>query len=292
MKNDKKKIGFSPTKKIFSAAAMLAVSASMLATSTYAWFSMNTQVTATGMQVQAKAEGGIVISNESKTDWNASATASHNSIAYLIPTSTENLTNWYHNTSTDANNANAHAQSGYVAVSADTNWKNVNGIQFIDTDGDDTIDTEENCYFLLNKFYIQSSAGALTDKSLYINTVKATGASTSADLDASLRVAVQVGSSTVIYAPVAGATTSYWVNNGSTQFTATSSAANEGVVNTQLGNANSWTIPTYASDGTGALEAKVYVYFEGEDANCKSANIKSTLDTLQLSITFGTTTIT
>jgi hypothetical protein len=271
---------------------MLAVSASMLATSTYAWFSMNTQVTATGMQVQAKAEGGIVISNESKADWNASATASHNSIAYLNPTSTEDLTHWYHNTSTDANSANAHATSGYVELSADTNWKNVNGIQFIDSDNDNTLDTEENSYYLLNKFYIQSSAGQLSSQNLYINSVTATGASTSANLDASLRIAVQIGTGAInIYAPISGATTTYWVNNGSTQFTATSSAVNSGVVNTQLGTANSWTIPEYKADGTGALEAKIYIYFEGEDAKCMSSNIRSTLDTLQVSVTFGTTTV-
>jgi hypothetical protein len=38
MKNNKKR---SPMMKIVSAAAMLAVSASMLGTSTYAWFTMN-----------------------------------------------------------------------------------------------------------------------------------------------------------------------------------------------------------------------------------------------------------
>jgi len=291
MKNNVNKKG-SNFKKLIPAAGMLAVSATMLATSTYAWFSMNTQVTATGMQVQAKAEGGIVISNESKTDWNASATASHNSVAYLNPTSTENLSDWFHNTSTDANNSNSHASSGYVQISSDENWKNVDGVQFIDTDKDSIIDTEENAYFLLNKFYIQSSAGSLTAQNLYINSVTATGASTSADLDASLRIAVQIGNGAInIYAPVNGATTSYWVNNGSTQFTAISSSANSGVVNTQLGSANSWTIPEYNASGTGALEAKIYVYFEGEDAKCKSSNIRSTLDTLQLSVQFGTTTV-
>jgi hypothetical protein len=291
MKKSTKKT--STARKLMPAFAMLAVSAMSLSSVTYAWFSMNTQVTATGMQVQAKAEGGIVISNESKTDWNASATASHNSVAFLNPTSTENLTDWYHNTSTDANSANAHATSGYVKVSSDANWKNKDGIQFIDTDNDDTIDSEESCYYLLNRFYIQSSAGVMTEKNLYINSVTATGAGTSADLDASLRVAVQIGSGAInIYAPVTGATTSYWVNNGATQFSATSSSANNGLVNTQLGTANSWTIPAYAADGSGALEAKVYIYFEGEDAQCKSSNIRSTLDTLQVSVTFGTTTIT
>ena len=45
--------------KIVSAAAMLAVSASMLGTSTYAWFTMNKEVTVQNLAVQAKAEGLI-----------------------------------------------------------------------------------------------------------------------------------------------------------------------------------------------------------------------------------------
>jgi len=68
MKNDKKKIGFSPMKKVISAAGMLAVSASMLATSTYAWFSMNKTVTATGMQVTAKSNNTFLLINTGDND--------------------------------------------------------------------------------------------------------------------------------------------------------------------------------------------------------------------------------
>jgi hypothetical protein len=75
MKNNVNKKG-SNFKKLIPAAGMLAVSATMLATSTYAWFSMNTQVTATGMQVKAQAEGGIVISNSQKNSVDCSSKCS------------------------------------------------------------------------------------------------------------------------------------------------------------------------------------------------------------------------
>lgn len=280
------------TLKLIPAVVMLLISAILVSTSTYAWFSMNTQVKATGMQIQAKSEGGIVIANESGTDWSSSATASHNSVAYLVPTSTSDVTIWYHNKSDEADNAKAgQAADTYTIVSSDTKWKNVDGVQFIDVDGDNTLDTEENAYFLLNKFYIKSSAEAINPATLKINKVTATGASTSASLDASLRIAVKIGGYVYIYAPVTGATLSYSVAHD-TAVTATASTGN-GIVNTTAaGVAN---IPDNTASTTGTtkpIEAQIFIYFEGEDANCKSSNITTTLDTLQVEVVFGTTDLT
>ena len=44
------------TKKLIPAIGMLLLSACMLVTSTFAWFSMNENVTATGMNVVAKGD--------------------------------------------------------------------------------------------------------------------------------------------------------------------------------------------------------------------------------------------
>lgn len=48
-------------KKLIPAICLLLISAVLLGTSTYAWFSMNTKVEATGMQVSAKAGPSLVI---------------------------------------------------------------------------------------------------------------------------------------------------------------------------------------------------------------------------------------
>ncbi len=61
MKNNNKKKG-NTAKKLLPAAMMLAVSASMLGTSTYAWFTMNKVVEVTGLQMQATASSGLEIS--------------------------------------------------------------------------------------------------------------------------------------------------------------------------------------------------------------------------------------
>lgn len=50
-------------KKIIPALCLLLISATLLGTSTFAWFSMNRSVSSSGMKVKAAAEGSIVISN-------------------------------------------------------------------------------------------------------------------------------------------------------------------------------------------------------------------------------------
>ena len=58
------------TKKLIPAFAMLLVSAVLMSTASFAWFSMNTQVTATGISVTAQAPKTLLISNNS-TDFGA-----------------------------------------------------------------------------------------------------------------------------------------------------------------------------------------------------------------------------
>ncbi len=264
---------------------------------------MNTQVTATGMQVKAVAEDGILIKNEldadSATNWLVSTNASYGSLVTLAPTSTATTTAWYHNSSDDQNTAKAgQLAATYETLSADANWmrdegSGKTGVYFIDDSDDDTKDANEKAYVLLNKFYIKSSGNAITlgstqtYKDLYINKVTVTGAGgTSANLDKSLRIAIKVGSTTVIYAPVSGATLSYKAggSDSGTAVTAVEVPAN-GIVNTATSTTS---IPAVTAT-SGWVEADVYIYFEGEDAELKSANLAATLDTLNVEVIFGIT---
>ena len=54
-------------RKLIPAFAMLLVSAIMMSTASFAWFSMNEEVTATGMEIQAKAAGNLLISTAPMT---------------------------------------------------------------------------------------------------------------------------------------------------------------------------------------------------------------------------------
>lgn len=267
---------------------------------------MNTQVTASGMQVKAVAEDGILIKNELDTDtasnWKASTTASYGSLAELSPTSTADASSWYHNKSDDQNDAKAGQLAvTYETLSSNTNWKRdegagKSGLYYIDDDADGALGATEKSYVLLNKFYIKSSGEAITlgasekYKDFYVNKINVGATSSSAALDASLRVAVKVGSKVTIYAPVTGATTSYKVA-GSDSGTAVNALTvpTGGLVNTAQ---NVTSIPA-VTETTAAnwVEAQVFIYFEGEDAGLKSANLVETIDTLTVEVVFGITTL-
>lgn len=290
--------------KLIPAFVMLLVSAILVSTATYAWFSMNTQVTATGMQVKAIAEDGLLIKNELDEDavanWKVSTNASYGSLVALAPTSTADVTNWYHNKSDNQNDAKAgQPSSTYEILSEDTKWKRdagtgKTGVYYIDTDNGSDKDENEKAYVLLNKFYIKSSGDAITlgaghtYADLYVNKVNVGATSLSAALDASLRVAVKVGSTLYIYAPITGATTTYKAggSDAGTAATVTTVPAS-GIVNSTTSTTS---IPAVTAT-SGWIEADVYIYFEGEDAGLKSANLVTTLDTLTVEVIFGITTV-
>ncbi len=95
MKNNQKK---SPTMKIVSAAAMLAVSAAMLSTSTYAWFTMSREVKVDGMMLKTKVSGNLLISDTNTSDAYYGTELSQSINALLEPVSSVkgvNDTFWY-----------------------------------------------------------------------------------------------------------------------------------------------------------------------------------------------------
>lgn len=94
----------SAVKKLIPAAGMLALSASMLATSTYAWFTMNKYVTVTGMEVKTTVSSNLLIShgvfNATAKNADSSFTTSDSTAikAWLQPVSTNNADSanyWY-----------------------------------------------------------------------------------------------------------------------------------------------------------------------------------------------------
>lgn len=290
-------------KKLIPAFAMLLMSAVLLSTASFAWFSMNTVVTATNMQVKAVADQGILINEvptASDANWDSAATTSQSEGIILHATSTANTASWYVAHSKVSNDAAAatagHASSnltdGYkvlgtdiatgqstVAAVSGSNAQHI--ITFVDADADNAYDNGEG-YYVMYTYYIKSSAGAITTlfdangQTFNIKTVTATSTSaTSADLDKSLRVAIVINGKAYIYAPVSGATGTYYVNASSTATTVLDST-----VSTPTALA---TIPASTDAGT---PVQVYLYFEGEDTNLKTSNITTALDTMIVEIQF------
>lgn len=315
MKNNNIKKAANRT-KLFSAIGMFTISAAMLASSTFAWFTMNKTVSVTNMQVKARSEGGLLISETSghaTTDqWDDVATANNLPTGVvLLPTSSADTKAWYH-----ANSKSANDEAGAAAATLSENLSGsyatlsslatkatdavsgtnaANTIYFTDTDSDSEVDDNENAYYVKYTYYLKASNEqgvnglALTSgaQSLSIKEVTVTGSSGSAALDKSLRVGVAINNKFYIFAPNYSGTgedvpADYYVYNGSSTTGAntkiTALAAN-GVAYTDI-----TTIPGVTTDSP--IQADVYLWYEGEDPNCKSENITATLDTLVVGFKF------
>jgi hypothetical protein len=262
------------------------------------------------MSIQADTEQGILIANEEYATWKDSVTASHNGEiddpehagskiqAKFIPTSTFDATKWYHANSSDYNAAESGQESSKYATFnfGVTTELGVNGTTtgvYQITKGSLAI-TNKNV-FLLNKFYLKASTiEDFEAEKLYVNEVNAAvagGASAqSANLNKALRVLVTCNYSgtlhKAVFAPFEEASecVEYTVAGDSSQkYTPVASGAKDTVLVD-----NAIIIPGSNTPNANTREINVYVYFEGEDANCKSANIVATLDKLSLDLKFGT----
>lgn len=128
MKNNNKKKG-NTAKKLLPAAMMLAVSASMLGTSTYAWFTMNKEVTLTGMEVKTKVGDSLLIANSTKgtghADESTFGKGTNFSISGLLqPVSTISAANnsyfYTYDAKADGSKATATDQNEYIAAHYDS----------------------------------------------------------------------------------------------------------------------------------------------------------------------------
>lgn len=278
-------------KQLLAAVAMVLVAAVALGSSTYAWFAANSNVTAEGMSVNAQAENGLIIANSDGSTWGSTAQATVGS-ATLYPISTKDTTTWYHAVSTAQDNAQA-SQDASKYTQPITGVSNGVGYQETGNDSVYSYDDGDLGYYLLNTFKIKSSAADMSGVKLYVNKVTITDSDStvsSGSLNKSLRVAVVLSGdktenvqNVYIFAPTSDSTTTYKVGgNDKADYTCKVAAT----------DLNTETAITSVS-ASNPITASVYVYYEGEDAACKSTNIVGiTPDTLNVSVQFGTATIT
>jgi hypothetical protein len=342
MKTNKKKS--STMKKLLPAFAMLTVSAISLSSATYAWFTMNKEVSVTSMQVKAKAEAGLLI-NEKKAAgdayWDDSATALSAPGTALAPTSTTNGAKWFHANSkiasseaggtanggksanlsgvyeelslTEANTALTEGDEGTRKAEYSIFYKNNDSTAGYSDASTDT------AYYVMYKYYLRVSndngitglaktAGA---QNVAIKEVKVTATDSdsndatarSTDLNKALRVGIKMGGQMYIYSPAYGAGTAsatyYAVTaienddaNEDGVITATEQDITNAPVDAFATNRVTYTALTSLPGMTGdGAEVDVYLWFEGEDVNCKSENLTASLDNLSVDITFGLETL-
>jgi hypothetical protein len=145
------------SKKLFAAAATLGLAVAATVGSTYAWFSMNTTVTATGMQVKATTASSLVIEDD-QADVGTSKETTVTFTAYanaLTPTT--------HDWTTGATNG-----LKYVTNLNDVDVASGFGHGGAELTYGDAVNTESAFYFKDYVVYIASTGTGLTDQDLTV----------------------------------------------------------------------------------------------------------------------------
>ena len=313
-------------KKIMAAAiAMMTFSTAAAVTGTVAWFTASNIVVADGIYLQADKEEGFVINNEglAEADWGASVKASHDGSygnpkaqGRFIPTSTVDATAWYHANAEHQNVSNA--ANGTVFSALETSLVEADSGVYKATISEGM---NKNLY-LLNSFYLKASTTAILNADglhARVSAVSLEDTPVSTELNNTLRVLVRygVGNDTnsngiidgqetytyygaTVWAPFRTAETdaarSYNVGGtiaaDGTRSGHTAVTAIRGDVSAQLGNA-AVAIPAnnLENKAVNLFQVQVFAYYEGEDVDCKSDNIKSTLDKVSVTVKISTQTI-
>ena len=267
---------------------------------------MNTTVTATNMHVRAVAEDGLLINEvntASSTTWDNEATANQasSSASLLYPASTADGSTWYHAKSTKSNTS-ASATSGTESPDLNGGYETLIGlvnITAMSTSASPGINalretkgktaTDAAGYYVHYTYYLKGASGTATAlaktagaQNVQITKVEATTTTSySAALNPSLRVGIKLNSEFYIYAPVATFTGTYYV---AADTTATEPFAGNTATYTDLAS-----LPAAGSNG---VPVEVYIWYEGEDAGCKSDNATAaTLDDIDVDITFSLVTV-
>lgn len=258
-------------KKLIAALLLLLISASLLATASFAWFSMNTQVTVTGMQVEAATTKNLLIKGSSDSDFSEVGTAD-SVIKELLPVSVNCPTN--------------------EALTAKTFFKlkTADGVDY--TSGVMTNGVTELQSAVANTDYrssvfivrVDGKAGDKFDH-LYVSEINITQTDDSAvaeDITKALRIGVTDGSTTYIFAPVTGgaytdgkSVSAYTAEGKVTTFTA-QTLTSVGLSTADFGAILQGTDRTFT----------VFVWYEGNDVNCTSPNAVN-VEALKVSFVFS-----
>jgi hypothetical protein len=243
--NIKKTKGETMMKKFIPALCMLMIAAALLGTSTFAWFSMNTQVEATGLSVEATASKNLLISNTSDTEGFSGNVTLGVSATELEPVSTI---------------GNDKATPDFYKLK---------------TAGDEM---SQDSYAAANSKMEAATADDYAKTTVWLKCVGEAGANLKLDTDAltggdkdlarALRVMLvdKTNTKTYIYYPVTGAA---YGTTGQAVASLSSEEAVLGAVKT-LADDTTVLLATMTADTAYAFD--VYVWYEGEDVNCKAAN--------------------
>jgi len=305
-KNMKKK---STARKLLPAAGMLAVSASMLATSTYAWFTMNKEVTVTGMEMRTQVGDNLLVAQDElgstakKADSNFQATDIDVMHALLEPVSTvDGESYWYTDTYnvggsgdalTDSYTEYSEATALNNTLGGRTNFKTNYDSAFQTNYGiTGSITTANVAYgyidyvFQLKANNTSASAQDVVVKSINLTSGKAgetaslhafRAAIFSQDITSTAPTANDVGTLVTILS-------NEGANTGDSYFTTKSAISQNGVPTTVDNYNEAATIGSATANATTYFKVVVRLWLEGEDTNCNNTVFNTLTDNWALSL--------
>lgn len=250
------------SKILVPAVALLALGVAASATGTVAWFNSNTVVSGSGMNVNCIVAKNLVISNASTGTYGPSAVSVYNTAATLNPSSTS-LDGLKAGSFFKADAANIEYATGAAKVGS------VITAATVATTGDN-VDVAKHSFWIKN----EGQEGTTID---HVKLSEVTIDGEHLAISNSVRVGFVVGTNAYLFR-IAGGDASYYglkavgtvtvitdnvLMAGATALSEVTTAAVEG---TQTDK------EIVAALGTTATEVKVYVWYEGQDSNCKSAN--------------------
>ncbi len=254
-------------KKLIPALALLLISTVMLSVASYAWFSMNTTVSATNMKVTATTSKNLVIAlldddGDPIGVYSQAANLTEDT-KVLYPTSTADLENWYTTT---------------LSGQAKTDFETGTSTDYDKDDFEKAINTTDgtgNTYYIKNSYNIKvSEVSGGTFDNLYVKQIivdRAADGYDQYDVTKAIRVGVFVnGKPALFYAPVGGNASYDAIKEvDSTVETKTITTVKTFVEDAIISNLGQ-------VDYEDGVNVDIYVWYEGQDSNCTSAKAIST----------------
>ena len=249
--------------QFIGAIAMVLVSAIAMGSSTYAWFSMNSKVTAKGMEVKATSDATLLISDAASGTFSDSVTIASTSTS-MKPATSYDGSNF---AILDSTKAKVTQTTAYTAVMNDGSALTAAGLKTESTNSNSTYWKDTTVYLK----YSDASAGSVA---LYVSEIRVAqnaADSTKTMLNA-VRVSVTYGGATFVFNPNSGTadTVGKYANSAWTL-----SAPSYTTYATTIGNVS----------GT-AAPAVIRIWFEGQDTACFTDNV--TTENLTVEVDFTT----
>jgi hypothetical protein len=301
MKNTNKKP--SAKRKLFSAIAMLTMSAVMLSTSTYAWFSMNKEVSVSSMSISAKSADPIIEISANGTDFYNSLVSTGDGANWTLPTTTADTklklvtpsgiatsgtvgaVTWGWAASTAHNNAQVGNTLTEKALSAQTSPAATNSgrTAYLGV-------TDDALYVLTQKLTIRNVSADVVANNLKIKEVNINKGTNS--IGNAVRVLfVAADGKYALYEPAGSGTTAsvvtdhQWLDSASGTAPATDMAQSSGkpIIISSLA-AKGTTAGTFAAGSS--TDVDVYVFFDGTDDDAYT-DLATDLSNVTIDFTFA-----